>query len=350
MRVYAVAEKSASGMYRIRQPVAALKDDIDVTILEEGLPVVFNRSTREFVSCDLDCDVLVIMRPMYWFVPDVIRYVQSRGTKVVVDIDDDFTAIHGLNKEFLRSHPKTSPESNTHYLRTCCRLADLVTVSTDALAARYGMHGQTCVLRNYVDDHWLQIDRRENSPLVVGWSGSLSHHLTDAPVTHGGVGAALNATGATFLSIGGEKDIERVQSIFGLRDRPNATSWVDFDLYPYLLARMDIGIVPLANIAFNWAKSWLKGIEYSALSIPFVASPTPEYVRLHNEYGLGDLAQGRARDWKASVRRLINDDGYRRDQSWHARDVVASYLTISRNAHRWAEAWESVLTKEKVMT
>ena len=51
----------------------------------------------------------------------------------------------------------------------------------------------------------------------------------------------------------------------------------------------DIGLVPLADIPFNHAKSNLKGLEYAISGIPYVASALPEYQRLANE-GIGRVA------------------------------------------------------------
>ena len=59
--------------------------------------------------------------------------------------------------------------------------------------------------------------------------------------------------------------------------------------YTSSVAELGVGLVPLLDSAFNRAKSWLKGLEYAALGVPFVASPTPEYVKLAG-LGAGLLA------------------------------------------------------------
>ncbi len=39
--------------------------------------------------------------------------------------------------------------------------------------------------------------------------------------------------------------------------------------------RCTVGIAPLVDRPFNRSKSWIKGLEYSAFGLPFVASPLP---------------------------------------------------------------------------
>jgi hypothetical protein len=75
------------------------------------------------------------------------------------------------------------------------------------------------------------------------------------------------------------------------------------------MAGVDIGIVPLEARDYNRAKSALKGMEYAACGIPFVASPSPEYAWL----GCGILAGASLEDqspaaWQAALERLLDSD------------------------------------------
>ena len=73
---------------------------------------------------------------------NVIDLLHARNIKVIVEIDDDFHTAHSNNKAFMLNHPRVNALQNWNYLGACVRLADLVTVSTDALANRYGSHGR----------------------------------------------------------------------------------------------------------------------------------------------------------------------------------------------------------------
>jgi glycosyltransferase involved in cell wall biosynthesis len=107
------------------------------------------------------------------------------------------------------------------------------------------------------------------------------------------------------------------------------------------MSEIDVGIVPLHASAFNQGKSWLKGLEMSALGIPFVASNTQPYVELAKAHGLGAIARS-PREWTEQLTRLITDEPYRTDTGDVARDYVARHLTIEQNAERWLDAWTRV--------
>lgn len=346
MRVLAVADRLSSGWYRVRQPIEALASEagVDVTVVER-LPFVDGRwDVRSIRGLEYaDCDVLVLLRPTSSWAPDMIRQVQARGVRVVVDIDDDFHAVHALNRAFDEHHPRLQPHGNWHHFRNAARLADLVTVSTPALARRYGAHGRVAVLRNCPTASWLTIPRKGDGR-TVGWAGALTNHPTDLEVTHGGVARAVADNAARFLCVGGGYRHDQIARQLGL-DRMDSTVWKDLELHPYLVARLDVGIAPLADTKFNSAKSALKGLEYAALGVPFVASPVAEYRRLHDRYGLGLLAANRGRAWRREVGRLLRDEALRVELGERARSVVADHLAIDRNAWRWAEAWESVLAQ-----
>jgi glycosyltransferase involved in cell wall biosynthesis len=107
------------------------------------------------------------------------------------------------------------------------------------------------------------------------------------------------------------------------------------------VADLDVGLVPLADNAFNRAKSWLKGLEMAAVGVPFVATPTEQYRALHAE-GMGLLAES-PRQWEGLVKRLVRDEGYRAEQAWQGRERAERW-TVEANAERWVDAWSAALS------
>ena len=107
---------------------------------------------------------------------------------------------------------------------------------------------------------------------------------------------------------------------------------------------MDIGIVPLRASAFNDAKSYLKGLEYAALGIPFVASSTPEYARLA-DLGVGVLSVSK-KDWYRHLDRLLKSPYYREDVASRGFEW-AKTQTYELRAYQWAEAWGNAMENFK---
>jgi hypothetical protein len=69
----------------------------------------------------------------------------------------------------------------------------------------------------------------------------------------------------------------------------------------------DIGVVPLSNVPFNHAKSWIKGIEYAAAGVPFIASRLPEYQELKDKHGIGLVAKNPIQ-WRKQIESLADPE------------------------------------------
>lgn len=331
MRVCVVpSDKGGCGFYRLRWPAQALRDqghkDIVLSDTDDAKDII----ATEF-------DVIVFQRPARTLMLAHIQKLQSAGVAVVVDMDDDFSCIPANNKAHHAFHPKHSPGSNWDNIAKACQIADLVTVSTGALAKRYGSHGRVRALPNYVPSWYLDMKGKKNH-VTFGWSGAIETHPDDLQVTRGAVNRAMRSSGAGFRSIGVGTG---VADGLDLDAEPPSTGWLDIEGdYQGAMASLSVGIVPLADHQFNRAKSWLKGLEYASLGVPFVASPLPEYREL-NRLGIGILAP-KPKDWERELKLMALSPGYRRNEASKNRDAAAD-LTIEKHAWRWYEAWQDAM-------
>jgi len=114
--------------------------------------------------------------------------------------------------------------------------------------------------------------------------------------------------------------------------------------WPAGVAKLGVGIAPLADTRFNKSKSFLKPLEMSALGVPWVASPRAEYVRLHRK-GVGALADT-PRRWHKELSRLLSSPRLRAERAEAGR-AVAETMRVRDNAWRWIEAWERAALLQK---
>lgn len=326
----------------------------------QGADVAIVRSRTDPVF-DQGADVVVIQRPMLRRLVEgisvvepvgVIQRLQADGIRVVVDIDDDFTALNPKNDVFSRVHPSKSADCNWHHLTAACKLADLVTVTTPKLAAVYGGHGRVAIIPNHIPASYLTIPRPKNDVPLVGWTGAVKTHPDDLQVTRGGVSRAVQATGAQFGLVGPP---DRVQDHLWLAEPPvliqerlglpvevdgngvPRPGWVDINDYGRATAAIDVGIVPLELSAFNQAKSWLKMMEFAALGVPCIGSPTNPNITFAERYRLPIAAK--PKDWERWVTRLVTDDVLRTEMSEAGREAMREE-TVEANAFMWWESWE----------
>jgi len=284
-----------------------------------------------------EADVVVLQRPLASKFRSAIPALQAKGVRVVVEIDDDFEHISPRNISWKAVQPNLSPGRNRAHLAHACELADLVTVSTPALADVYGRHGRVVVVPNCVPESYLLLRQDPHDDVYIGWSGSTETHPDDLQVCGNGIARAVAATGAKVAIVGTGKGVRRN---LGLAETPLASGWRTLLDYPEALAQFDVGIVPLELSPFNEAKSWLKGLEMAAVGVPFVASPTQQY-RALTAMGAGLLAES-PRQWEGIVKRLVRDEGWRAEMAQQGR-AVAERWTIEGNVERWTDAWAKAL-------
>lgn len=290
-----------------------------------------------------DADVIVFQRPCKGWVADFIPMYQARGHAVVVDVDDDFSCLHPNHPGRLRLNPSLNSEINWHHLQRACRAADLVTVTSPSIAERYGAHGRVAILPNCVPAELLDMPRTSDGH-TLGWGGQFAFHLGDMAATRGGVAEALRRNpNWRFLVVGERED---GQQQLALDEPPDETGFLGLDGWYDALGKLDVGIVPLGSTRFNEGKSYLKGIEYAARGIPFVASELPEYQYLA-ENGIGMLAQERGRSWRAALCDLIRDESLRAEMVQSGRERVEEAHTYEGEAWRWAEAWTQALENRR---
>lgn len=337
------ADKGGCGSYRLRWPVEALsnrgydvEDRHSFSYDAEYTPSVLgDRITN--VQNPIDADVIVLQRPLSRHLCELMTVLQDKGAAVVVEIDDDFGAMPLMHsgRDVVNPLNPANRDKNWDWLQRCCDKADWVTCTTPKLAERYGRHGRVSVIPNYVPERYLSIQRPEQRERPwVGWSGSTVTHVGDLEVTKGAIGVAMENTNAELHVIGTGEGVER-----GLQaPLTHACGWVDIEDYPTEMAKLDVGLVPLKMSRFNQAKSWLKGLEFAALGVPFVATATEPYKSLA-ELGIGVVVRT-PQEWCEEVTALLSDEERRRWKAEAARAIVAESLTLEANCEQFWNAWE----------
>jgi hypothetical protein len=291
-----------------------------------------------------DVDIVIFQRVTHSHLAAAIPIIRSKGIAVVVDVDDDLSAIHPGNRAFDEHHPRnhgTQRNGKLHLhswrvLQDACRDATLVTATSEPLIRKYAPHGRGMVINNYLPDHFYEDLKPRPETDVIGWPASLHNHPNDPPAVGNSIGRLMR-DGYQFR-VFGQTDGCREQ--FGLPHEPDAQGPVDLMDWPAALSGLTIGIAPLADTAFNNAKSFLKPLELSARGVPWVASPRAEYRKFH-ALGAGYLAE-KPKEWYGTIRALLRDPG-RWDAASAQAFEVAKTMRLRDHSWRWLDAWSEAI-------
>jgi hypothetical protein len=307
----------ACGQHRILLPAAQLDDVVNVRELHDSM---------SDPSWEPEEHVVVFQRVQHQLIYDKIVQLRDKGHRVVVELDDDFEAMPEGHPSRHRLDPANNKTNNWAWIRRCVEAADELVCSTEAIRERYG---KGIVVPNMIPEAYLNIKRTpESVRLRIGWPGDARHHVGDLEEAVDAVGSVCPPH--TVAVVGS-------RNVFQILGTGLYTPFVPFQHYAATIARsFDIGIAPLAQNEFNRSKSWLKALEFAALGVPFVASRSPEYVRL----GLGDLADGPG-EWKEALQRLtsLHDDERMNEGEVLREGVRAAGLTYEKNASAFLHAW-----------
>lgn len=344
------ADVGGSAKYRLKEPARVVTEqfpEIEVRVdtgadVEAEMDVKTKLVTVKEVKEDVD--VIVLQRPLKQQLHAILEQARRQGIAVVVEMDDDLTTVHPANSFYAQVQPQLKPLSNREWFEKSARAADLVTCTTPELTKFNTSHS---ILPNYVAESIFEVKRQ--TPLtvnpVVGWSGTLQTHPYDLDVTRGQVGKMLTEADGDFFVVGDGAGVQRA-----LKLSPStpfrASGWVGLDAYyQALVDNIDIGIVPLEHSTFNSAKSWLKGLEFAALGIPFVASATNAYGRLAS-YGVGRIAAD-SNGFRYALRNWLRNPAKAQEDGRRYRDEVRDGLTYEQHAADWVHAWERAIDARK---
>lgn len=280
-------------------------------------------------------DVSVVKLLMHRATPELFRLMQSRGERVIVDVDDFHYGLHPENVAYNATNPHKNPASNRMHYEKAIRYADTVTVSTNFLAEFYAARCRDVrLIPNAIDAERFHIVEQPERP-VLGWVGGTLWRSGDIELLRDWLPAFVKDHQVAVHHSGHiPADGHHFAARAGLR-RVQTTPMSLVKDYPRLLTPISVGLVPLAANDFNEAKSYLKGLEYAAAGIPFIATPTLEY-QLLAEAGVGRLART-PDEWRDHATELLDPD-VRRAEAARNRAIVSDRFHISKRGEAWSMA------------
>lgn len=266
--------------------------------------------------------IIYMHRLMHTGLVEHIYEARANGQVIINDIDDWYWGLDTTNDAWKATHPKYNKTENIGNYRKILSASDLVTVSTPYLLDK--LTWVKCpkqLVKNTVDvGRFTSVVHTDKERPIVGWTGSTAHRSRDLE-TIAGIIPPLYRNGEILLQHSGDHiSFPSFASKIGVRNEDVITLPLsDQDAYPSIL-NFDIGIVPLRKIPFNQSKSYIKGLEYSAAGIPFVAQEIDPYIDLLSSFGIGRLAD-KAKSWQKHIRALY-DYRVRQEEADRQRELV----------------------------
>lgn len=309
---------------------------------EHGFGAYLNKDTVHF-----GWDIVVFKLIMLKTVAELLENNKPLNQKIVVDVDDFYEGLQPSNLAWQNTDPQKYPDNNREHYWRIIDLADAIVTSTQFLYDFYTKEkgkSNVFLVRNGIDiDRWHKKQDHSRWLPTVGWVGAIPWRSGDLEMMDPFLGQFLENNRLTFHHAGHIKEINK-----DIRDIAGIPSTVKFtheprktiSIYPQLFRKIDIGIVPLSNIPFNHAKSTIKGLEYTAAGIPFIASYSPEYELLAQQ-GVGRVAYNEE-DWINHLSEL-QDPKIRKEDIERNYENVKNFHSMSSRGKDWNEVMNKIL-------
>jgi hypothetical protein len=253
-----------------------------------------------------------------------IEIAKSLGQKIVADVDDFYEGLDKSNLAYSATDPEKNKGRNREHYQKIILSADLVTVTTPFLYEWYSQrHPNVMMIRNGVLPEQFYKKPVKNEKPVIGWVGAIPWRSNDIETLRDWLPDFLEEHDLKFHHSGVAAGAPLFHDIVGIPvERMSYSGMQPITDYSFMFPPIDIGIVPLSDIPFNHAKSTIKGLEYAASNIPFVAQGLPEYARLA-EMGVGRVAHT-PDDWRREMTALL-------DFKVRKREAAANYANMMRD-------------------
>lgn len=330
--VVMLKDRSGSGYWRMVFPARAMDtSDCFVDVTAAGAPA----------ESLLEYETVFVQRFHDWDSFYMLERLKAAGKRVVYDIDDDIFNIE-------RDNPaaKLIGQDEKMAAVACMRLADVVTVTTERLAAamRDVAGKEPVVVPNAVATDWWRATPLTGSP--DGWK----RIFWQGGDTHGD--DWLECVEAVDALMAEREDVRVVilgylpPPVLSVLERPYWKGRVEFlsfrspETYFEMMkhVRAEVGIAPLRDSLFNRAKSPLKFLEYAAMGMPTVASDVGPYADVIEDGNDGMLVSD-AQGWFSAISLFLDDKVRRQAVLEAARRKVKDQYDI----HKVAMNWKNVL-------
>ncbi len=264
-------------------------------------------------------DILIVQRNLVGPVLSAIVHWKAQGKTIIAEFDDAYDQMPDSNPAYAYWHKgwMRQPEGGYEVLTPTpieqftwgLKLCHAATMPSQRLAEDWAHLLPTHFVPNVLDPNVYRFDERgprgtgslalarDDGRIRIGWGGSLSHLQS---FTDSGVLAALQrvcrARPEVEIVVHGN-DGRLLEALKVSHDQKTLKPWVPYTDWPAQLRALDIGLAPLSG-SYDERRSWIKGLEYLAVGVPWIASDGLVYAGLRP---YGTLVENSAYAWERAI-------------------------------------------------
>lgn len=290
-------------------------------------------------------DIVVLKLIMLEKAVEQVDKAIALGQKIVVDLDDHMEGLEKSNLAYHMTSVEKNPKNNReHYFKIIEKSTALI-ASTPFLKEYYKKkypNKPVYLVRNGINiNSWKSKNDHSGHLPTFGWVGATPWRSGDLEILNPYFGNFLKEKHLKFHHSGNVINAPSVSDKIGIdKNIFSFEPMKPIQTYPNMFRKIDVGIVPLTNVDFNHAKSFIKGLEYAAAGIPFISSPSPEYNYLADQ-GVGRIASTKE-EWLQNAEELLSPKT-RKEEREKNRQIVEEKFSMKSRAKDWEEVFDQII-------
>lgn len=339
--------------WRVHSPYNALR--------KAGKPVTLAH-VEQFVNMEAEtvkkaeaADLIFFQRNAFGPALDAMQYWRAKGKVIVIDLDDGYEQmtgdtgspsyrfwklglVNGQDGKEIKVNP-----SPIEALRYGVKIAGSLCSPSKVICNDWKDYVPTYWVPNFISGkiyHKYEVSK-EAGKIYIGWGGSSTHlkSFRDSKASEA-LRRIVKEYSHVQVLIAGD---ERVLSTLHLpAARVAKLGWMNLGMWPRGLSYFDIGIAPLSG-DYDRRRSFIKGLEYMLMGIPWIATNYEAYQDL-KEYGM--LVENTEEDWYLALKDHVeNYTDYKRQ----ALENIGKGMEwdVNENVDRLWGIYEQIYTEGK---
>lgn len=303
-------------------------------------------------------DLVILQRCKWSFeLESFINFVRDSGIRVGYDMDDLIYNPKYVPKYLNNVAYYSEKEIDLHFAMASryyeiAKIADFYLVTTDALKEKVlsDFDKKSFIYYNFLNKEQEDISNKileikndlyDDSKFVIGYFSGSNSHYRDLGVATNAIIKMLEKYDNVYLMIVGYMNLSEELNYYKSKGRVIVKPFVTYQELQYLIASVDVNIIPLIQNEFNECKSELKYFEASIVNTVSIASNNLVYSAIIKDGENGFLAG--TTEWFEKLEYIYLNIDKINDIISNARDFCLDRYGSSKQTERLEKLYDSII-------
>lgn len=354
---YYLKEVNKDSYYRLIMPLDKIAEHDENIAIKK----VHKSDTSAKIAHGLITDMIALPPTGQPRLVDMVYRLKELDKKIVLDFNENIFNISPFSPKYHRygqenvkvgdtilweNSSNIDLFSNQVYVENimiALELADLVTVSTQALADIYSEYNKNVVvLPTCIDvNTWKELPLKKDSTIRIGWCGG-TESINDVKIIAKAMKVIMEQHKNVIFVLLGARFTDTFREL--PQDRIEHHLPVGFEAMPYKIAalNLDIGLIPHKDTEHSKYDTPTKWLEFASSGISSVSSFIYPYTEISDGEAGVFIEDNQEDGWISGINELVEDPVLRSKIAGEARRFTEKHYDINVHYKKWVNEYQGL--------